>query len=173
MTTNISFNCQSCEGDFEVNVTHLLERPNALKCPHCGARPPAHRCHALSQSLDDLLSAMAGIKSKVHFELTLDTNALPPPYGGKDAGSVLAGDEDEDDVGGDDVDDDDDEKDDDKDADDDDEEDDDDDDDDDEDDDEEDSDEEDEDFEFDEDAEVEDDDEEEEEEEEEAPRKRK
>lgn len=169
MSSNISFQCMSCEGDFEVNITHLLERPNAIKCSHCGARPPAHRCHALAQSLDDLLSAMAGIRTKVHFELSLDTDELPAPYGTKDAGSSLADDEDDDVAGDDDLDEDDDEDEDDEEDEDE--------DDDEEDDDEEDGDEEEseeeEDFEYDEDAEVEDDDEEEEEEEEEAPRKKR
>ncbi|MBK6684197.1 MAG: hypothetical protein IPG45_06970 [Deltaproteobacteria bacterium] len=166
MSSNINFQCMSCEGDFEVNITHLLERPNAIKCSHCGARPPAHRCHALAQSLDDLLSAMAGIRSKVHFELALDTDELPAPYGKKDAGSVLADDEDDDVAGDDDLEEDEDE---DEDEEEDEEE------DDEEDDDEEDEEEseEEEDFEYDEDAEVEDDEEEEEEEVEETPRKKR
>lgn len=163
MSSNISFQCMSCEGDFEVNITHLLERPNAIKCSHCGARPPAHRCHALAQSLDDLLSAMAGIRSKVHFELTLDTDELPAPYGTKDAGSSVADDEDDEVAGDEELEEDEDE---------DDEEDEDDDEEDDDEEDEEESDEE-EDFEYDEDAEVEDDEEEEEEEEEETPRKKR
>lgn len=165
MSSNISFQCMSCEGDFEVNITHLLERPNAIKCSHCGARPPAHRCHALAQSLDDLLSAMAGIRSKVHFELTLDTDELPAPYGTKDAGSSVADDEDDEVAGDEELEEDEDEDEDDEEDEDDDEE-------DDDDEDEEESDEE-EDFEYDEDAEVEDDEEEEEEEEEETPRKKR
>jgi hypothetical protein len=107
MSSNtISFQCLACDADFEVGITSLLERPVALKCPHCNARPPAHRCHALAQALDDLLSAMAAIRSKVHFELSLDTEELPPPYGaGAGAASSegsLTSDEDEDeDEGGD------------------------------------------------------------------------
>ena len=89
---NIAFECMACNGDFEVNVTHFLERPNSLKCSHCGARPSSNRCHALAQALDDLLGAMAAVRNKIHFELNIDNDALPAPYGGSDDSDVgLAG----------------------------------------------------------------------------------
>ncbi len=97
-SNSISFQCMSCDGEFEVGITHLLERPNALKCTQCGARPPAHRCHALAQALDDLLSAMSAVRSKLHFELALDTDELPPPYGpaeGASEGSLTSGEDDD------------------------------------------------------------------------------
>ena len=77
----IAFECTSCNGDFELNVTHFLERPNSLKCPHCGARPSSARCHALAQALDDLFSAMGAVSNKVRFELTVANDELPAPYG--------------------------------------------------------------------------------------------
>ncbi len=77
----IAFECMSCNGDFEVNVTHFLERPNSLKCSHCEERPSSARCHSLAQALDDLFAAMGAVRTKVRFELTIDNDALPPPYG--------------------------------------------------------------------------------------------
>ena len=88
---NIAFECMACNGDFEVNVTHFLERPNSLKCSHCGARPSSNRCHALAQALDDLFGAMAAVRNKIHFELNVDNDALPAPYGGADDADVGLG----------------------------------------------------------------------------------
>lgn len=110
---SIAFECMSCNGDFEVNVTHFLERPNSLKCSHCNARPSSNRCHALAQALDDLFAAMGAVRNKVRFELNVDNDALPAPYGMTEeegaAGSLGAlGDDDDDDDFDDDDDDDDD-----------------------------------------------------------------
>ena len=79
--STITFQCSSCDGDFDIKIAHLVERPNALKCPHCGAKPSPHRAHAFAQALDDVLSAMAALRARVHFELNLDNDELPPPYG--------------------------------------------------------------------------------------------
>ncbi|MEQ8275483.1 MAG: hypothetical protein RMA76_33070 [Deltaproteobacteria bacterium] len=100
--STITFQCNSCEADFDVNITQLLERPTAIKCSHCGARPSSNRCHSFAQALDDLLTAMAALRSKVQFELNLDNDELPPPYGPSDdegggaLGLVRSGDDDED-----------------------------------------------------------------------------
>lgn len=83
--SNITFQCASCDGDFDLKITHLVERPNALKCPHCGAKPAQHRAHAFAQALDDILSTMSALRARVHFELTLDNDELPPPYGAEAA----------------------------------------------------------------------------------------
>jgi hypothetical protein len=101
----ISFQCTACDADFELEIPRIIERPTALKCPNCNARPPAHRCHALGTAVEDLLSAMAAIRTKVRFEISLDTEELPPPYGPAEAsaeggltgaGDDLAVDDDED-----------------------------------------------------------------------------
>ncbi|MEL7370935.1 MAG: hypothetical protein AAFN74_18585 [Myxococcota bacterium] len=101
--SSITFQCQSCEADFEVDIEHLLERPNAIKCSNCGAKPSASRNRAFAQSLEELLSAMAALRSKVAFELNLNTEELPPPFGGSDddADAGLGGGDD--DLGDDDV----------------------------------------------------------------------
>ncbi len=111
--SSITFQCQSCGTEFEVGIEHLLERPNALKCSNCGAKPTASRNRAFAQSLEELLSAMAALRSKVAFELRLNTEELPPPFGtsGDEAeGGLAAADDDlgDEDVGFDDDDDDDD-----------------------------------------------------------------
>lgn len=102
--STITFQCMSCEADFDVNVTQLLERPTAIKCSHCGARPTSNRCHSFAQALDDLLTAMSALRSKVQFELNLDNDDLPPPYGPTEGdaasgalGLVRSGDEEDED----------------------------------------------------------------------------
>ena len=82
--TTINFQCAACDGDFDIEMLHLLERPGALKCPHCGNRPQTHRAQQFAQALEDVLTAMAALRPKVRFELQLDSDALPPPYGGDD-----------------------------------------------------------------------------------------
>jgi len=76
----ITFQCMSCDGDFDLKLTHLIERPNALRCPHCGAKPTTHRAHAFSQALDDFFSATAGLLAKFRFELAVESDELPEPY---------------------------------------------------------------------------------------------
>ncbi|MCK6550902.1 hypothetical protein L6R52_34005 [Myxococcota bacterium] len=101
---SISFQCTSCDADFVLEIPRIVDRPTAIKCPKCDARPPAHRAQALGTAIEDLLSAMAAIRSKVRFSLTLDTEALPPPYGPiaesegvlTDGDDDLVGDDDED-----------------------------------------------------------------------------
>lgn len=106
--TTINFQCASCDGDYDIEIVHLLERPGALKCPHCGTRPQAHRAQQFAQALEDVLTAMAALRSKARFELQLDTDALPAPYGGDDDADAGLGrlDDDDDDDGDDDDDDD-------------------------------------------------------------------
>ncbi len=82
---SISFQCTSCDADFDLEIPRIIDRPTALKCPNCNARPPAHRAHALGTAIEDLLSAMAAIRTKVRFEIALDTEELPPPYGPAEA----------------------------------------------------------------------------------------
>ena len=97
--TTINFQCASCDGDYDIEIIHLLERPGALKCPHCSTRPQAHRAQQLAQALEDLMTSMAALRPKVRFELQLDSDALPPPYGGddEDAGLGRLDDDDDDD----------------------------------------------------------------------------
>ena len=89
--STITFQCVSCEADFDVNVTQLLERPTAIKCSHCGSRPSANRCHSFAQALDDMLTSIASLRSKVQFELNLDSEDLPPPYGPSEEETAAAG----------------------------------------------------------------------------------
>jgi hypothetical protein len=94
----IKFQCTSCDSDFELEIPRIIDRPTALKCPKCDAKPQAHRAEALGTALEDLLSAMSAIRSKVRFQIALDTEALPPPYGPSAGGEGSLGGADDDDL---------------------------------------------------------------------------
>lgn len=79
--STITFQCTSCDADYELEIPQLLEKTQKIKCPNCGTAPTAGRSHAFLLALEELLSCMAGMRSKVHFELNLDTEELPPPFG--------------------------------------------------------------------------------------------
>lgn len=92
----ISFHCTSCEKSFELEITRIIDRPTALKCPECHAKPPAHRAESLGTALEDLLSAMSGTRTKFAFKIALDTESLPPPYGPTSGENALGGEDDDD-----------------------------------------------------------------------------
>ena len=79
--SSIAMQCTQCESDFEVEIVRLIDRPTILRCPNCGNKPVPQRCEGFATALEDLVGAMAGIRNKVRFELNLDTDELPPPYG--------------------------------------------------------------------------------------------
>lgn len=83
---SISFQCTACDADFALEVPRIIDRPTAIKCPNCDAKPPAHRAQALGTAIEDLLSAMAAMRSKLRFKIALNTEELPPPYGPVETG---------------------------------------------------------------------------------------
>lgn len=78
---SITFECMACGADYDHEIPAIVERPSVLKCPNCSAHPPAHRAHALATALEDLMAAMAAVRKKIRFEVALETDELPPPYG--------------------------------------------------------------------------------------------
>jgi DNA-directed RNA polymerase subunit RPC12/RpoP len=79
--SSINFECAECNGDFEIDIVRIIERPGSLKCTHCSGRPTAAQSQAFAQALEDVLSAMASLRGKLQFELHVDSEELPPPYG--------------------------------------------------------------------------------------------
>ena|SRR5687767_6658966 len=82
--SSITFQCVSCGADFEVEMTAIIEKSKTIKCPNCDAKPAAGRVHSFALALEELISCMAGLRTKVRFEVGLDTDDLPPPYGPAD-----------------------------------------------------------------------------------------
>jgi len=110
--SSITFQCVSCGADFELEMTSIIEKSKTIKCPNCDAKPAAGRVHSFALALEELISCMAGLRTKVRFEVGLDTDDLPPPYGPADdeEGGLTSFDGDEDLSGDEDLDDDDDEE---------------------------------------------------------------
>ncbi len=84
----INFNCAECGADYEIEIAAVVENPKLIKCKNCDASPPPHRAHAFATALEDLLAAMAAIRTRVGFELALTTEELPPPYGTMEEGEA-------------------------------------------------------------------------------------
>lgn len=82
--STITFQCVSCGADYELEITSIIEKSKPVKCPNCDAKPAAGRVHSFALALEELISCMAALRTKVRFELTLDTDDLPPPYGPAD-----------------------------------------------------------------------------------------
>ena len=82
MSSSLSAQCLSCGEEFEIGIGSFLERPGSLKCPACGARPTTNRSQVLANGLEDLLSGLSGLATKFKFDLQLESDQLPPPWGG-------------------------------------------------------------------------------------------
>lgn len=79
--SSITFQCNACEGDFELEIARLIEKPGLLRCGHCGVKASNHRAETLATSLEDLITVMAALRAKFRFDVDLETDELPPPYG--------------------------------------------------------------------------------------------
>ena len=92
---SISFECKACGADFDLEFSEIVESPDVIKCDNCGSAPPGHRNHQFSTALEDFLSAIVAIRNKVSFEIELDSDNLPAPYGsvgeGDDQGGLDGG----------------------------------------------------------------------------------
>jgi DNA-directed RNA polymerase subunit RPC12/RpoP len=105
--SSITFQCVACGGDFEIDIAGIIDKTKTVKCPNCDAKPAAGRVHSFALALEELISCMAGLRTKVRFEITLDTDDLPPPYGPAEDASEGLSSFDDDDLSDDDGDDDD------------------------------------------------------------------
>ena len=74
--SSITFQCKSCDADFELAVDLLIEKPGVLKCSNCAAKPAANRAHNLGLALEELMAAIAPLRVKYRFELTIESEAL-------------------------------------------------------------------------------------------------
>lgn len=96
--STITFQCVNCGADYELEIPAIIDKSKAVKCPNCDSKPAAGRVHSFALALEELIGCMAALRTKVRFELGLDTDILPPPYGAVDESEEggLAGPDDED-----------------------------------------------------------------------------
>ena len=105
----IDFNCQKCEGNFEIDAQDLVDGSEDLECPHCRAKPGKAAGEDFVAAIAELLAQVAALSKKFTVSLSIDAEDLAD---GKVAAIVDADEdaveEDEDDEDEDDDDDDDD-----------------------------------------------------------------
>ena len=76
----IDFECNICNGDFELDVAEMMEAPKPIKCPHCKAKVDAKASEDFTTVLEDLISQIAAMGKKFTMTLTLETDDLPGAY---------------------------------------------------------------------------------------------
>lgn len=76
----IDFECNSCNGDFEVDVGDLMESPKPIKCPHCKAKLDAKASEDFATVLEDLIAQVSAMAKKFSLTLTLESDDLPGSY---------------------------------------------------------------------------------------------
>lgn len=76
----IDFECNGCNGDFEVDVGELIEAPKAIKCPHCKAKLDAKASEDFATVLEDLIAQISAMSKKFGLTLSIESDDLPGAY---------------------------------------------------------------------------------------------
>jgi hypothetical protein len=76
----IDFECNNCNGDFELDVAEMIETPKPIKCPHCKAKLDTKSSEDFATVLEDLIAQVAAMAKKFSLTLTLESDDLPGAY---------------------------------------------------------------------------------------------
>jgi DNA-directed RNA polymerase subunit RPC12/RpoP len=76
----IDFECNNCNGDFELDVADMIESPKPIKCPHCKAKVDAKASEDFATVLEDLIAQVSAMSKKFTLTMTLETDDLPGAY---------------------------------------------------------------------------------------------
>ena len=93
----IDFECNGCNGDFELDVAEMIETPKPIKCPHCKAKLDTKSSEDFATVIEDLIAQVAAMAKKFSLTLTLESDDLPGAYA-KDEDEDEDEDEDDEDV---------------------------------------------------------------------------
>ena len=91
----LDFNCQSCDGSFELEIAEVLE--GKLQCPSCDVKAPREIFEAVSTALDELFSSLARLQKKFTVTFAVESDDLPVPYDGGNTREAAADDDEVDD----------------------------------------------------------------------------
>ncbi len=98
---NISFQCVSCEADFELEAMDLMKDPALVICPNCGAKADAGVVESAMASLDEVLTQFARMQRRFRVGLSLEpdelSDELADRYDGEDEDSLWSDEPDEED----------------------------------------------------------------------------
>jgi len=107
----IDFNCQKCEGNFEIDAQDLVDGTEDFECPHCGAKPGKAAAEDFVAAVGELLAQVAALAKKFVVSMSIDAEDLADgkvvPVVGEEDADVDEDEEEEDDDEEDDDDDDD------------------------------------------------------------------
>lgn len=75
----LDFTCKRCDAVFEAEYGDMLQGEK-VQCPNCDTKAPPKTIEEVLTSLDELMAAMAELRSSFHLSVTLESDELPPPY---------------------------------------------------------------------------------------------
>lgn|GEM_PF-2075607 len=77
----IDFECNSCNGGFEIDVADLIEDPKPIKCTHCKSiKLDAKTTEDFASVLEDLIAQISSMSKKFNVSMTIETDDLPNAY---------------------------------------------------------------------------------------------
>ena len=76
----IDFECNGCNGDFELDVAEMIETPKPIKCPHCKAKVDAKASEDFATVLEDLIAQISAMGKKFTLTMAIETDDLPGAY---------------------------------------------------------------------------------------------
>ena len=76
----IDFECNNCNGDFELDVADMLENPKPIKCSHCKAKVDTKASEDFATVLEDLIAQVSAMSKKFKLTMSIETDDLPGQY---------------------------------------------------------------------------------------------
>src|SRR5262245_4042492 len=72
----IDFNCQKCEGSFELEANDLIDGSEKLECPHCGQKATASVVDDFVSALSEVRTQIAAMSKKFTVSLSIESEEL-------------------------------------------------------------------------------------------------
>jgi DNA-directed RNA polymerase subunit RPC12/RpoP len=72
----LSFECQQCQADFELELQDLVQEPELMACPNCKAKADLDLVEAMAASLDEAVSIATRLSRRFRIELAMDTDDI-------------------------------------------------------------------------------------------------
>ena len=89
----IEFNCQKCEGSFEIDAQDLIDGSEPLECPHCENKVSKAMLEDFTSALSELNAQLNVLSKKFTLTMEIDSEELGADV---DDDEVESDDEDED-----------------------------------------------------------------------------
>jgi uncharacterized Zn finger protein len=73
---NLSFECQQCQADFELDLADVVEDPTLVTCPNCGMKADSAVVETFAHALDEVVSVAGRLYRRFQIEFSLDADEL-------------------------------------------------------------------------------------------------